>query len=89
MKTRTYPYKAWTVLSSGKPVEVELVRHYWGNWDRAENGKRYDSTKLQQTDALAVTAAHEALDARQERLDKQQYALDKRRAALEKARIEE
>ncbi len=90
---RTYPYKAWTVIPSGKPVEVELVRNagYWGEtcaWDRTARGKDYDSTKLQPTKVLAIITALEALDAQQEKLDKQQATLNKKRAVLEKARTE-
>jgi hypothetical protein len=92
--TRTYPYKAWTVMPSGKPVEVELVKSasYWGDeecaWDRAASGKDYDSRKLCKTKVLAVIAALEAVDAQQEKLDKQQATLNKKRATLEKARID-
>lgn len=94
MSTRTYPYKAWTVLPSGKPVEVELVASakYWGGsttvWDRSEKFKKYDSTKLYATKTLALITALEKLDATEEKLRRQLDRIAKKREILEKARAE-
>lgn len=93
--TRTYPYKAWTVMPSGKPVEVELVANaaYWGNgtdcrWDRTETGKDYDSTKLSPTKEAAIEIEWNRLNEQETNIAKQLEKIAKKRTVLTRARTE-
>jgi hypothetical protein len=91
MTTRTYPYKAWTLTPSFKPVEVELVGLAWNDWgsyahwDKSGSGKSYDSTKLHATKDAAIAAGFASLDEQRKKLEKMQATIDKRHAALHKA----
>lgn len=91
MPERTYPYKAWTLQPSFKPVEVELVSQYgcWGSgcdWDKTEKGKCFNVERdLYPTKAAAIAVGRERVAAQQADLAKRQERLNKRIAALDKA----
>jgi len=91
MTKRSYPYKAWTLLPSFKPVEIEIVGLAWNDWgsyahwDKSASGKGYDSTKLHATKDAAIAAGHVALDDQRAKLEKMAEKLERRRAALHKA----
>ncbi len=91
--SRTYPYTAWVIQPSGKPVEVELVErafdHYHPDWDRASSGKSYHVGYLHPTKEKAIDAGLITLDAQQAKLDKQQSTLNKKRAKLIAARCDD
>lgn len=89
MTNRTYPYKAWVLQPSFKPVEVELVGRYasysidYG--DQTASGKSYPLKELFPTKAEAIAEGHRRLDKQAEDLDKKLINITKRRAALNKA----
>lgn len=89
MSARTYPYIAWTLQPSFKPVQVEIVQmvSFWMSEfdDCSRNGKCHHLKDLFPTKADAIAAGRERLAAQQAKLDKMQIRLDKRRAALDKA----
>lgn len=91
MSNRSYPYKAWALTPSFKPVEVELVNCYGHGWqsidygDLTATGKFYAIEKLHASKALAIAAGWAAVEAQQAKLDKMSITLGKKRAALNKA----
>lgn len=91
MSERTYPYKAWALLPSFKPVEVELVER-WGNfgqylnYDRAAKGKVYHvELELHASKAEAIAAGRKKIDEQQADIAKRLERINKRIAALDKA----
>ncbi len=91
MPKRIYPYKAWVLLPSFKPKEVELVRVYgsyglYAEYDQSANGKLYHAEHdLHPTKAAAIAVGRERVAAQQADLAKRQERLNKRIAALDKA----
>ena len=94
MSERTYPYKAWALMPSFKPVEVELVKSYgrWScdaDWDRASNGKAYNAEHdLYHSKAEAIAAGRKKLDEQRADIAKRLERINKRAAALDKAERE-
>ena len=91
MSKRSYPYKAWTLLPSFRPVEVEIVELAWNDWgsyahwDQTAKGKTYDSTKLHATKDAAIAAGHIALNEQAKKLEQMAQKLEKRRLTLHEA----
>jgi len=86
MSERTYPYKAWALRPSFKPVEVELVRNYGVYYDETENGKIYHiAHSLNPTKAAAIAAGRKKIDEQQADTAKRPERINKRIAALDKA----
>lgn len=90
MSARTYPYKAWTLQPSFKPVEVELVKPYsdyglYLRFDCTSKGKPYSISELHPTKEAAIAAGREKVKEQQADLAKRQERLNKRIAALDKA----
>ncbi len=86
------PFKAWVLLPSFRPVEVELVEVAgWPteDWYRTAKGKAYHHGELFGSLADAVGAGHRRLDKLRADIDKKLETLSKRRAALDKAVQEE
>jgi hypothetical protein len=91
MANRTYPYKAWTLTPSFKPVQVEFVS-LWKTWDNPDYGdltatkrKVYRRDEIYETAELAIEAGYMALLAQQVKLEKMLAAVRKKREALVKA----
>jgi hypothetical protein len=87
---RTYPYKAWTLQPSFKPVEVEftsLYRSFTGNdeWDVTSTGKSVHISEIFDRKEAAIAAGWERIHAQEAKLVKLGANLDKRRIALAKA----
>lgn len=89
MSARTYPYKAWVLMPSFKPVEVELVRNYGVYYDETANGKIYHiEHSLHPTKAAAIAAGRKKIDEQQADIAKRLERINKRIAALDKAERE-
>ena len=86
---RTYPYTAWTLQPSFKPVEIVItaIADTWGmvEYDKTAVGKRYHTGDLFKTKAAAIAEGRRRLDKQQADLDLKAANLAKRRAALDKA----
>lgn len=86
---RSYPYKAWILMPSFKPVEVEFVEQYisfvedYG--DRAEKGKIYRRDEIFASKQLALNGGYLRLEKHRAQIAKLQAGYDKKLAALKKA----
>lgn len=89
---RKYPYKAWVLQPSFKPVEVTLVKsaytHSYTDWDETDKGKSIHIQLLHPSKAAAIAAGRQQLIAQADDLAKRKERLDKRCAALDKAEKE-
>ncbi len=93
MSERTYPYKAWVLLPSFTPVEVELVGPYstyyparYGHLDVTVKNKAYSTEHdLYPTKAAAIAAGRKKIDEQQADIAKRLERINKRIAALDKA----
>lgn len=92
MSERTYPYKAWVLMPSFKPVEVELIASYSGFWSKSQSfektatGKVYEiGTELFPNKAAAIAAGRKKIDEQQADIAKRLERINKRIAALDKA----
>lgn len=87
--SRTYPYKAWTLQPSFKPVEVELTdlnyKGYDREFDQTEKCKAYDLRNLFTSKEAAVTEGWARIEKQEADILKRQTAIDKRKDALCKA----
>lgn len=85
---REYPYTAWVLLPSFKPVQVTLVEknpYSFGDWDRTETGKAYYTKDLHTTKAEAITDGQRQIAKAESDLTKRRANLDKKIVALMKA----
>jgi hypothetical protein len=83
---RTYPYKAWALQPSFKPVEVEIVKAWTDrNWVQAQNGKLHREEALFPTKEAAIAYGWEQVARIQQDLDKRTENLRKKCLALNKA----
>lgn len=86
MSARTYPYKAWVLMPSFKPVEVELVSNYGVYYDETANGKIYHiEHSLHPTKAAAIAAGRKKIDEQRDDIAKRIERINNRAAALDKA----
>ena len=85
MTNRTYPFKAWVLQPSFKPVEIEIVGHYSGNWHQSSTGKTYLEAHLHATKVAAINFGWQEVARIQSDLDKRTENLRKKKAALTKA----
>jgi hypothetical protein len=90
MSQRTYPRKAWVLLPSFKPKEVELVKPYraFGGLDYGdltETGKMYQVAELFDTKRAAVDEGWRRVDEQKAALDKKLINIAKKRKALQAA----
>lgn len=84
--TTTFPYTAWVLMPSFKPVEVRFVRkRYDGSWHETAAGKIYRTENVHQDKAEAIAWGLADLAKQQAAINKKQQNLNKRRAALDKA----
>lgn len=81
----TYPYTAWTLQPSFKPVEVQIVRNYHGTWEQTDSGKTIMAAALFPTKEAAIADGWKRVEEMQAALDKRTENLRKKRAALNKA----
>jgi len=89
MSARTYPYKAWALTPSFKPVEIELVSNYGMHHDETAKGKIYNAYhELYPTKAAAIAAGRKKIDEQQAETAKRLERINKRIAALDKAELE-
>lgn len=82
-----YPFTAWRLMPSFKPVEQVITGRWFGSHYKA--GKKnalVDPRDLFDSKAACIACGTERLDEQQARITKQQVTLDKRRATLEKAK---
>lgn len=94
MADRTYPYTAWTLKPSFKPVQVTLVRayaslQYQNTWDVSESGRFYSIEELFPTKQAAIDAGWERIHEQEASLSKRQASIYKKREALAKAAEEQ
>lgn len=88
MSERTYPYKAWVLMPSFKPKEVELVEKYsayYTEYDQAAGGKSYHLSELHHSKSAAIAEGRERAAKQSADLAKKQASLAKRIAELDKA----
>lgn len=88
--TTTFPYTAWVLTPSFKPVAVTFVRFRYqcpsyGSLHETDAGKTYRTKNIHQTRAAAIVWGFTDLAEQQAAIDKKQQNLYKRRAALDKA----
>jgi len=85
---KTYPYTAWRLMPSFKPVEVVLTKEYasFGKsvWDISDQGKVIEHCDIFATRDAAITEGLARLATQQIKLDKKQVNIDKRKVALTK-----
>jgi len=85
-----YPYKAWILMPSFKPVEVEFVKQYeaFGERDYGDvtnKGKLMRRDEIHATKSEAIKVGHERLAKSRAQIDKLQLGHDKKLEALRKA----
>lgn len=88
MNDRSYPYTAWTLTPSFKPVELTLwalLKHSSGEWDIATNRKWYHVSKLHLSKSAAIAFGRAEIARQRADLDKKIANLAKREAELNKA----
>lgn len=86
MSERTYPYKAWVLMPSFKPAEVELVSNYGLYYDETAKGKIYHiKHSLYPTKAAAIAEGREKIEEQQADIAKRLERINKRITALDKA----
>ena len=85
MTTTTFPYTAWVLMPSFKPVEVTFVEEKWASWHATDQRKIYGVNNIHPTKAAAIAWGLADLAKQQAAIDKKQQNLNKRRAALDKA----
>lgn len=84
--SRTYPFKAWILMPSYKPVQVEFVGPWWNeDWHRAEGGKSVHVSDNWHTKAEAIAVGRQRIAEQEAKLQKSLEKLAKKRAALDKA----
>lgn len=86
-KTRTYPYTAWRLMPSFKPVQVTLIaRHrYDSDYDTDDNETNRHISNLFASKAAAIAEGRARVEKQAANLAKSLATLDKKRAALQKA----
>lgn len=86
---KTFPYTAWRLTPSFKPVECEVVEHgrWYGTWEwrRLSTGGRSNADDIYATKADAISAGRAKVEAQEQALAKKRASLDKKIAALDKA----
>lgn len=88
--TEGYPRKAWKLMPSFKPVEIELtaeLSYCWGDdkWASTSTGGSINLSEVWNTREEAIAAGWERVEVQQADIDKRQERLNKRKAALTKA----
>lgn len=88
-KKRTYPYQAWMLQPSFKPVEVTITKcayaHSYSDWDELSTGRALHINFLHPTKAAAIAAGRAAVAKAEADLVKRRQNLDKKIAQLNKA----
>lgn len=86
---REYPFTAWTLQPSFKPVQVELIRDTWykGTHCTSKGAYKHDDD-LFHTKREAIEEGHVRLAAQEADLAKRAEKIAKKRAALDKAERE-
>lgn len=89
-EAQKFPFIAWVLMPSFKPVEVEIVSSYkaWGNSDPYyENAKRkvYQKSELFGSKDEAISVGRARLEEQEADLAKRAAGIAKKRAVLEKA----
>ena len=89
MTEKTYPYRAWVLQPSFKPVQIEIVAEYssWGGhtWEQSATKKLYNSKELHESEEAAIAYGWKEVERIQTNLDQRHENLRKKRAALNKA----
>lgn len=91
---REVPFKAWVLMPSFKPVEVELVKQsqQWSNWDiwyATDKGKTYKGDSLFASKEDAIAFGRDRLAEQEADLAKRSETIAKKRAALDKAEAQQ
>jgi hypothetical protein len=85
----TYPYLAWTLMPSFKPVQIELVKHYesFSNdyGDVSATGKRVYRADIFPTKEAAIAEGWKRIASQEADLAKLAANVEKKKAALRKA----
>lgn len=83
---RQYPFSAWVLMPSFKPVEIEFVSSSWNpEWSRTESGKRVHCKDHWHTKAEAIAVGRQRIADKEAALQKSLEKLAKYRSALDKA----
>jgi hypothetical protein len=86
---RKYPYNAWMLQPSFKPVEVRVVKraylHSYHEYDELESGKTVHINNLYPTKAAAIAYGRQQVEKTEADLVKRRENLNKKIAALNKA----
>lgn len=89
MEKRNYPYKAWVLMPSFTPKQVELVsrayEHSYPEYDTTATGKDYHVVDLHATKEAAIAEGRARLADQVADLEKRAERIEKRKAALDKA----
>ena len=86
----SYAYKAWILMPSFKPMEVEFVKQYeaFGGQDYGDlttKGKIMRRDEIYATKSEAIKIGYERLEKSRAQIAKLQLGHDKKLAALKKA----
>jgi hypothetical protein len=89
-EARTYPYKAWVLMPSFKPVEVEFKEAYssYGavrDYDISAKERAYHISEIFPSKEAAIAAGWVRIHAQEEALTKKAANLLKKREVLAKA----
>lgn len=85
-KKRQYPFKAWTLQPSFKPVEIELVHDSWyAEHHTTSKGQLKHEANIFHTKQEAIAEGRARLDEQEAKLNKSLEKVAKKRAALDKA----
>lgn len=90
MDSINYPYQAWVLQPSFKPVEVTIASKYssFGSVDYgdvSDSGKLYHRSEICKSLEDAIALGRSKLEATRNRIAKLQASHDKKLAALNKA----
>jgi hypothetical protein len=83
--SKDYPYMAWALMPSFRPVEVRIVGSSLGEWEKSDTGKLYNHGDLHDSLEAAITFGWDQVRKQEEDLEKRHKRLAKRRLALHKA----
>lgn len=89
-EAKEFPFKAWVLMPSFKPVEVEIVSSYkaWSNtgpyYENAK-GKVYRNSELFSSKEEAIGVGRSRLEEQDADLAKRAASIAKKRAELDKA----
>lgn len=81
---QTFPYQAWTLSFSLRPVEHTIVDQVYGSWRKTKGGKEIHTSDLFPTRQTALQEGWRRLECMEAKLKTTTERIAKRRATLTK-----